>query len=178
MIWKGFLHTLPWLGGGLIWKVGNGRAIRLGLDPIVGQGSSFLLPLDLREYLEDYGISTLDQARNLTTFAQNYWFSAADLDLDGDWKTLWENYIVGLEYGRIRISKNFDSLLWSHYQYVGVLTAAQGYECIVSSFCLVGQSQVLDLLWNLKIPKNVCCFIWLMLRNRILTWDQLQRRGR
>ena len=140
MIWKGFLHTLPWLGGGLIWKVGNGRAIRLGLDPIVGQGSSFLLPLDLHEYLEDYGISTLDQARKLTTFAQNYWFSAADLDLDGDWKTLWENYIVGLEYGRIHLSENCDSLLWSHYQYVGVLTAAQGYECIVSSFCSVGQS--------------------------------------
>ena len=104
----------------------------------MGQGSSFLLPLDLREYLEDYGISTLDQARNLTTFAQNYWFSVVDLDLDGDWKTLWENYIAGLEYGRIHFSENCDSLLWSHYQYVGVLTAAQRYECIIYSFCSVG----------------------------------------
>ena len=82
VIWKGFLHTLSWLGNGLIWKVGNGRAIWLGLDPIVGLGSSFLLPLDLHEYLEDYGICTLDQARNLTSCAQNYWFSAADLDLE------------------------------------------------------------------------------------------------
>ena len=69
VIWKGFLHKLSSLGRGLIWKVGNGRAIRLGLDPIVGQGSSFLLLLDLREYLEDYGICTLDQARNLTSCA-------------------------------------------------------------------------------------------------------------
>ena len=96
MIWKGFLHTLPWLGGGLIWKVGNGRAIRLGLDPIVGQGSSFLLPFDLREYLLDYGICMLDQARNHTSCAQSYWFSAADLDLWGEWKMLWDSYIMGI----------------------------------------------------------------------------------
>ena len=178
MIWKGFLHTLPWLGGGLIWKVGNGRAIRLGLDPIIGQGSTFLLPLDLHEYLEDYGICTLDQAKNLTTYAHNYWFSVADLDLEGDWKTLWENYTAGMEYGRIRLSEHCDSLLWSHNQYVDVLTVAHGYECIVSSLCSVGQSPVLDLLWNLNIPKKNCCFIWLIVRNRILTWYQLQHRGR
>ena len=47
MIWKGFLLTLSWLGSGLIWKAGNGTTIRLGLDPIVGLGSSYLLPLDL-----------------------------------------------------------------------------------------------------------------------------------
>ena len=173
MIWKGFLHTLSWLGSGLIWKVGNGKAIRMGLDPIVGLGLPFLLSLDLYEYLEDYGICTLDQARNLTSCAQNYWFSAANLDLEGEWKILWDNFNTGLEYGRIRLSDQCDSLLWSHNHYVGALTDAHGYECIVSTYYTEGRSPVLDILWELNIPKKMCCFIWLAVRNRILTWDKL-----
>ena len=69
IIWRGFIATLPWIGKGLIWDVGNGSTIRLGADPVVGLGSSYILPIDLREYLEYYGIVTLDQARNLTPSA-------------------------------------------------------------------------------------------------------------
>ena len=81
ILWRGFVATLPWIGKGLIWNVGNGSAIRIGADPVVGLGSNFILPIDLREYLEDYGIVTLDHARNLTPSATNYWFTAEDLDL-------------------------------------------------------------------------------------------------
>ena len=86
VIWKGVLHTLSWLGSGLIWMVGNGSDIRAGIDPIIGLGSPFTLSLDLREYLEYFGITTLDQARNHTKCAQNYWFTTEGLDLVGDWK--------------------------------------------------------------------------------------------
>ena len=47
-----------------MWQVGNGREIRVGPDPIVGMDSSYILSAELRLYLEDYGISTLDQAIN------------------------------------------------------------------------------------------------------------------
>ena len=43
VIWKGFILTISWLGSGLTWLVGNGSAIRIGLDPIVGLGSPFTL---------------------------------------------------------------------------------------------------------------------------------------
>ena len=72
------METLQWIGKGLIWMVGNGTEIRVGADPIVGLGCSFILPEDLRSYLEDYGISTLDQAKNQGT---GHWFSAEALDL-------------------------------------------------------------------------------------------------
>ena len=133
VIWRGFLLTISWLGKGLLWQVGNGSAIRLGVDPVVGMGTSFILPRDLRDYLEDYGICTLAQARNQTSFASGYSFSAYDLDLQGEWKFHWENYIRGLEFGRIRLSDHRDSLLWSHNNYVGPLTAAMGYEYITSA---------------------------------------------
>ena len=53
IIWNGFLKTLLWIGKGIIWKVGNGSDIHLGVDPVVGLSNSYILPVDLRAYLED-----------------------------------------------------------------------------------------------------------------------------
>ena len=47
IIWRGFLSTLAWIGKGLLWHVGDVSAIRLGADPVVGMGSSFILPREL-----------------------------------------------------------------------------------------------------------------------------------
>ena len=173
IIWRGFLSTLPWIGKGFLWNVGDGSAIRLGVDPVVGLGSSFILPRDLRVYLEDYGIVSLAQARNHTSSATGYWFTTDELDLGGEWKILWDNFIRGLEFSRIRLTDKRDSLLWSQNNYVGPLTAEKGYDCILS----VSRSDLLEpdlaFLWKQKIPLKIVCFTWLMARGRILTWDQL-----
>ena len=124
LIWKGFLLTLSWLGSGLTWLVGKGSAVRIGIDPIVGLGSPFSLTQDLREYLEDFSIYSLDQARNLTSCAQNYWFTAEELDLVGNCKHQWDAYTAGLEFGRIRLTEHLDTLLWSHDKYIGDLSTA------------------------------------------------------
>ena len=100
LIWKGFIKTLHWIGKGLIWQVGDGSEVRVGADPIVGLGCSFILSDELRSYLEDYGICTLDQAIN---HASGLWFSAEELDLCEEWSLLWNTYIRGLEYNRIRL---------------------------------------------------------------------------
>ena len=84
VIWKGFISCITWLGSGLTWHVGNGESIKVGLDPIIGMGSSFSLPRDLRDYLEDFGITSLAQARNYSPNARSYWISTADLDLGGE----------------------------------------------------------------------------------------------
>ena len=34
------------------------------------------------------------------------------------------------------------------------------------------------LLWDKDLPKKISCFIWLALRNKILTWENLQKRGK
>ena len=65
IFWNGFLNTLSWLGRYLAWKVGNGKDILIGIDPIIGSASHSFLPYDLRDYLLDYGIATLHQAQIL-----------------------------------------------------------------------------------------------------------------
>ena len=59
IIWRGFISTISWIGRVIIWKVGNGESISLGADPVIGMGSPFVLPRDLRDYLEDFGIRRL-----------------------------------------------------------------------------------------------------------------------
>ena len=56
--------------------MGNGNDIILGIDPIVGSQAPYILPLELREYLEDMDIVTLAQANNAQPNAHHYWFMA------------------------------------------------------------------------------------------------------
>ena len=64
-LWNGFIRTLSRITTKLGWRVGDGKRIRLGVDPIAGLNSSFILSEGLRDYLCDYNISTVNQDRNL-----------------------------------------------------------------------------------------------------------------
>jgi len=173
-IWMGFIKTLHWIGQGLIWQVGKGTEVIVGADPIVGLGSSFILPYELRTYLDDYGINTLAQAINHDT---GLWFTAEELDLCDVWSLQWSTYIKGLEYNRIGLNEEPDTLLWSTGNYEGPISAAKSYECLVKNNIRDVHNQDCIQLWSLKIPLKIICFIWLLDKDRILTWDHLQSRG-
>ena len=106
------MQTVFWVGCGLAWQVGNGEDIRIGIDPIIGTENLVVLPQGLRDYLEDYSIITLAQARNFSLGAKSYWYTAEDLDLGREWRLLWNKFISGLEFGRVRLSSQRDSLIW------------------------------------------------------------------
>ena len=135
---------------------GNGESIKIGMDPISGMDSSFVLPYDLRIYLEDYGITTLAQARNYSNEARNYWLSTVDLDLGGIWYSLWNNYVRGLEYGRIRLKSSPDHLLWTYRNCTGPITAAGVYDCMVDHLKepVMDTSDVFKVLGNSIFPKK------------------------
>ena len=64
LFWRGFLQVLPWMGMYLLWQVGNGESIILGVDSIVGSVAPLSFPEELRTYLEDLDICSLSQAHN------------------------------------------------------------------------------------------------------------------
>ena len=101
---------------------------------IVGMDTLTFFPLDLREYLEDYGITSLAHARNLSPEARGYWLATEDLELGGEWKLLWDKYISGLEHGRIGLNHSQDTLIWTHNRQNGEITAALGYDLISNYF--------------------------------------------
>lgn len=138
-----------------------------------------LYSVDLRVYLEDYGITTLAHARNYDLEATSYWLTASDLDLGGVWHDIWNEYISGMEQGRLKLDTTPDCLLWSFKNYTGPITAAIAYDCVANHY-LASHCAALPLhraLWKLRIPEKIRCFIWLLSSNRVLTWDQLKKRG-
>ena len=146
----------------------------MGADPIVGMDRSFILSDELRLYLEDYGISTLDQAINDST---GVWFTTEELDLCDVWRCQWDIYIRGLRYNRINLRGESDTLLWSYGTYAGPITAACSYDSLIDIHDEEEQNRDLYMLWYLKLPLKLICFTWLLMKDRILTWDHLQSRG-
>ena len=155
IIWKGFLNTIHWIGKGLMWQVGNGKEVLVGADPIVGMDRAFILSVELRSYLEDYGITTLDQAINHAT---GCWFTAEELDLCDIWSRQWNIYIRDLNYNRIHLRGETDSLLWSFEKYVGPITAAHSYDSLIYIHADEEQNWALNMMWSSKLPLKLICF--------------------
>ena len=77
----------------------------------------------------------------------------------------------------LRLVSGMDSLVWSLNPQNGTVIASAVYESIVTSSCPPLGSRLLDIIWNGTLPKKISCFVWLALSNKLLTWDNLQRRG-
>ena len=60
---------------------------------------------------------------------------------------------------------------------MGPITAAKGYDCIFASSNSEDRNSVIDSLCDINIPTKIACFIWLLDKGKILTWEQLQSRG-
>ena len=177
VIWKGFLQTLPWMGCQVAWQVGNGSDVLIGIDPVIGVHTSSSLLDGLRSYLEDLNITTLSQAHNTLPDSQSYWYTADELCINGAWKDACDKYTRGQELCGIRLSSQSYTLLWAFNKHDDSISAKLVYECIVNSRLPPPGSRIHTFLWSGSIPKKIGCFIWLILRNRILTWDNLQKRG-
>ena len=60
LIWNGFLRLFGWISKTLSWKVGDGKYVKVGIDPVVGMEETYCLSWSLVSYLQDYGINTLN----------------------------------------------------------------------------------------------------------------------
>ena len=157
--------------------MGNGSDILIGVDPIIGAHSSFIIPEGLRSYLEDLDICTLSQARNILPDSQSYWYTADELGIDGVWKEAWDSYTAGLDFCGIHLTTQADTLVWDYNKIEGSISTKHAYDCIVKSYSPPLGHRTNTLLWNNALPRKIGCFIWLVFRNKILTWDNLQKRG-
>ena len=150
----------------------------MGVDPIIGNSHTYILPEGLRTYLADLDIITLAHARNTLTDAQGYWYTAEELFLDGEWKTAWISYTRALDLNGIKLTEVSDSLMWEYNKKDGHVSASSAYDCIVDFYRPVGGKKTPLSLWHSSLPRKIGCFIWLMQKNRILTWDDLQKKGK
>ena len=159
--------------------MGNGLKIKVGVDPIAGHNSQYILSEELIEYLNDLGITFLAQAQNLDVCGSegSNWYSASDLYLGGDWVVQWCSYVKGLTHGGIRIGTAEDKLLWMYDNQMGMVTAKKAYDLIVSNHRTIMANYFIVTIWHLNILHKLKCFIWLTCTKKINTWDTLCKKG-
>ena len=66
-----------------------------------------------------------------------------------------------------------DSMIWMQNTKNGLVTAKKYYDLIVSYYLPLAHHSLHSQLWHLKIPQNIKCFIWMVIENKINTWDNL-----
>ena len=98
--------------------------------------------------------------------------------LEGEWKEIWVTFTRNLDLNGIRLTSEPDLILWDYNKYDGAISADSTYDCIVHSFNPALGSRLYNTLWIDHLPRKIGCFSWLVLRNKILTWDNLQKRGK
>lgn len=68
-------------------------------------------------------------------------------------------------------------MVWDWADLGGIITEKLAYDFIVSENVTQVDGCWYAKFWKWQIPLKVTCFLWLCLRNRILTWDNLLKRG-
>ena len=80
-----------------------------------------------------------------------------------------------LNLRKIKTSEQQDKVHWGHTP-KGMFTAKEAYQLL----CLpreTAKDQLWDQIWQPGIWSKVSTFLWLLSKKRILTWENLQKRG-
>jgi hypothetical protein len=178
-IWRALTSSLAILTDWLVWKPGNGRDIRIGVDPLIGSHTYYKLSRNLISVLKEKGIEFLAQAGtgSMENTRHTSWKKAELLGLDGELREEWNFFLKGLIGSGFELNSDKDTLLWSWDTKGGQVSAKKAYEVQMMETVEVEQNFWYVDLWTWQLPLKVKLFIWLMLEQRILTWENLIKRG-
>lgn len=179
IFWKGLLSLLPWLKQWLAWRVGNGEHVILGRDPFLGCGGNFRLFEELINYLNLQGFHRLNHIKKvwITSSRSTYWMMALDLGLHDNLAVEWDTFINNLNEGGIRLTNFEDSLVWSWDNVEGKVSVKKAYEVVSAHLSCPDHKWWFSLLWRWRLLLKLKVFGWLVLQNRLLTGDNLIKRG-
>ena len=120
---------------------------------------------------------TLSQARNIIPGSHQYWYTAEDLYIAGEWKIAWDSYTRGPELDRIRLNPLSNTLVSDYNRSDGSISAKLVYDSIIQSSSPPAGNRLLALIWSGILPIKISYFIWLALENKVLTWGNLKKKG-
>jgi hypothetical protein len=109
----------------------------------------------------------------LANTRQPRWKKAGDLGLEGELIEEWNNYVKGLVGSGFELNNEKDSLMWSWDTKGGQVTTKQAYEVQLEEAVVVEPVFWYSDLWNWHLPLKIKLFMWLLLEQKILTWENL-----
>jgi hypothetical protein len=178
--WRSLLKYFHVVAHWIAWKPGSGMTIRLGEDTILGLGKRSFLSQGLIDSLRLKGCHFLyqmeDAGRQGVVMA--HWKSDSEMGLVGSEATEWDRFCRALDHAGIYLTDSLDELIWTRGNASGVITAKNAYDAIASKIWNRSENWWHCTLWKWDLAPKLKLFTWILLENRILTWENLQRRGR
>ncbi|KAL5733284.1 hypothetical protein ACOSQ2_032976 [Xanthoceras sorbifolium] len=145
--WRGIAHGIKLLLEGVVWRVGNGRLVNFWLD-------RWVPGLDT---LSDYALYPVDQSNNnekVSSFNENGSWSLFKLRAVVPWNII--QRIVSIHINGI--GNGVDSRIWGSDS-EGNFTVKSTYDDFFEGN--LSEQWKFDLVWKIKIPPKVQCFLWL-----------------
>lgn len=177
-IWKAVIGTLPLLRDGITWRIKEGNAVRIGLDPWVGCGNAHRLSADLIRHLQDRGITHIkhigDHANS--SFLQQAWLSAQALEVPAQWTNEWSEYTTALSQAHIRLTDGPDEIIWAFAKH-GVYTPKLGYLRLMEPYRPPEILPTWKALWKLKSAPRTRLLMWNILFDKIPIGTNLMKRS-
>lgn len=166
LFWKGVMWATQAVKMGYRWKVGDGKSIKFWEDVWFGTSPLSILYWDIYSVSNQQTLTISeiwDGSQLLCSFRRT--FSDA----------MMVQWLEILEIAKtIRLEDSLqDSLIWQ-YESNGSYSSKSLYAII--NFRGV-QPIYLPAVWDLKIPPRIQNFLWLFSQNKIMTRDNLRKRG-
>ena len=123
--------AFPLIGTWIAWEIGNGRSIRLALDPWTAAREAYRLPqLVFNKLGEQRCYKLVDAQIQLPDqIGRTRWKGAIELQLEGDEVECWQGYIKLLESNYVCLEEDTqDKLIWTRNAEDEDFTAKKGMK--------------------------------------------------
>jgi hypothetical protein len=138
----------------------------------------YKLSTSLIQHLNNRHIYTLAQAAlpDVPGFTQR-WIDANQLGLSGDLATEWNNFLLILKSSGITLNNTNDKIVWSWNKAMGTITANLAYQSISNNYHKERTRWWFKSIWKVNIPSKITCFMWLCLKDCIITGANYRKQG-
>lgn len=169
---------MPLIRDSLLWRIGNGSSVRIGIDPWPGSGNAHNLPEGLVRHLNNSGIKYLSQIgeqQHSTIFSQA-WLTDWQWNLPYEWNEDWKSYIQVLIESHIRLREEEDELIWAISK-TGQYSPKLGYNKLIEEKNPDSHRSWWSAIWKLQAQPRNRLLMWNILANKIPTGSNLMKRA-
>jgi hypothetical protein len=138
-----------------------------------------ILSSQLRTQLSSQNLFFLAQLKvaSCASFLPDHWLHSSSLQLQDPLAKEWDAFTLALISAGISVSNKRDSLLWAGGDTLGILTVKNVYEALLHPHNIFVESLWLMNIWKWYLPLKIQLFFWLCVKDQVLTWETLRRRG-
>lgn len=163
------MESFPLVGRWTVWRIGNGREVRLGEDLWIGVGEGYQHSDVLFSVLHDQGMFFLSDAQSNNPYGvgANKWKSNDDLGISNVLVEEWKRFFSSLCENFMKFSvDHLDTLAWSKNQSFGCFTTKLGYTAQVASQFVGEKEWRKPKVWKLHNPLKSRIVLWLALKEQ------------